>query len=1151
MKPLLQITALGSLLIASLCAADSQPNVILIITDDAGWADYGFMRNADPAADPGNRGAVPTPNLDRLAADGITFTNAYTASVCSPSRAMITTGQYGTRFGYGSNIAASTETIHTAETVQGLPTEAVTIWERMQTVGYDTAAVGKWHIGEHANGGGLLGNRPENQGVEFFDGIWAGSRGYFAGSASGSQALRRTVSDGAGAISSTSVVESQYSGQYVTDVFGDQSVDYVRDKIANDSDPFFLYTSFTAPHTPMEATAADLAFIDSLNEPGFTGQRRTYAAMQYAMDRNVGKILDALEDPNNDGDMSDSVADNTLILFINDNGGDCCDSGPNSSDNGDLRAGKGSQFEGGMRVPMVVSGAGVNAGIRGTVSEDLVHAIDLVPTAFIGAGGGAFGASEVIDGENLLPYINGEMAGVAHEDLFIPRNNNLQSAIRRGKWKYMYQNGTGYQLYDLEANLGENNNVVDAPANAAVVADLHQRLASYHVQMDKPRHDNQADETNQFDHFLFREGQFVSAAFSSAGAWVDGDNPGAAQTATWRDGYADNRLTFRAKANGDYQVTNDLTSAGGFGYMANRITLDSATAPLADDHKATVAGLPVMMTTSRDGVAPEIRLDATDAVADRFTFQLDHDIEVYDDLTITGDGNQRFVFGGELREFRSGRNLTKLGSASIEFAGGVNVSGTVDLQSGRVAFTDGNFRGDLVASNTVALQVGGVGIVPGEQGGGDPPLQIVSTGLDLNFDAALDPSGDGIWFDASSANSSINFAGPASSSAVDTPTFPNLSKAYDISSSGGADGLNGYFETSGPRSRQDATFEIVFNVKNTSAGNDQVLFEAGGAARGVAMILNDGVLTFNVDGDASDIEITTPVSAGWRHLVGVIDVKNGADSLSLYLDNQLVGTLNGQTIDDWAGGNLFGLGAGASSVTGVSSGTGNPYHGDIALARFYSDIAFGSQEVDQNYQWLMQDLTPVESAPAVVLSVDGAFSMLDGSSLEIDLLSTDEFDRVEATSSVSLDGALVVSGSEGFAPSLGDTYNVVAGSSLSGEFDTLTLPSLMSDKMWQVQYDSTLLTLKVTIAGDYNGDGAVDAADYTVWRDSLGQAATAGAGADGDGDGLITLADFSVWQSNFGASFTEGDNSVATPEPSSAALMTLASLIGRWIGEPR
>ncbi len=361
----------------------------MIISDDAGWADYGFMQNADPAADPGSRGAVPTPNLDALAAKGVTFTNAYTGSVCSPSRAMITTGKYGTRFGYGSNITGGTEPINTASTVQGLPTQITTVWEHMQGAGYSTAAVGKWHLGEHANGGGQLGNRPENQGVELFQGLWGGSRGYYAGSQTGNGAWRQTISDGAGGISSDDVIEGSLSGQYVTDIVGDQSASYIGAK-AGAAEPFFLYTSFTAPHTPMQATAADLAYIDSLGVSGFTGNRRTYAAMQYAMDRNVGKVLAAINDPDGDPETNDSMADNTLIIFINDNGGDCCDFDPNHSDNGDLRNGKGSQFEGGMRVPMIVAGTGVAAAKHGTVSTDLVHSIDIVPTALVGAAGGSF-----------------------------------------------------------------------------------------------------------------------------------------------------------------------------------------------------------------------------------------------------------------------------------------------------------------------------------------------------------------------------------------------------------------------------------------------------------------------------------------------------------------------------------------------------------------------------------------------------------------------------------------------------------------------------------------------------------------------------------------------------------------------------------------
>ncbi|MEM6854749.1 MAG: sulfatase-like hydrolase/transferase, partial [Planctomycetota bacterium] len=288
--------------------ATSSPNVIVIVSDDAGWADYGFMRDADAAADPRNRGAVPTPFLDQLAGNGVVFTNGYTAAVCSPSRAALTTGQYGARIGYEQNISGDFSAIDSGDQVVGLPTEAITIWERMQSVGYDTAAVGKWHIGAHTDGATEQGNRPQNQGVEEFRGLIGGSRGYFAGSAtSEGQRLIETLSDGQGGVTTNRVTENELNGQHVTDIFGDQSADYIRDKAGNE-EPFFLYTSFTAPHTPLQATPEHLAAIDALNDPSFTGNRRTYAAMQYAMDRNVGKMLAALEDPDGDPNTDDGIA---------------------------------------------------------------------------------------------------------------------------------------------------------------------------------------------------------------------------------------------------------------------------------------------------------------------------------------------------------------------------------------------------------------------------------------------------------------------------------------------------------------------------------------------------------------------------------------------------------------------------------------------------------------------------------------------------------------------------------------------------------------------------------------------------------------------------------------------------------------------------
>ncbi|MEO0587565.1 MAG: sulfatase-like hydrolase/transferase, partial [Planctomycetota bacterium] len=950
------VAGLSAVVVLAVAAAAGaqQKNVVVIIADDAGWADYGFMRAADSAADPGNRGAIPTPHMDAMAASGVTFTNGYTASVCAPSRAMIVTGQYGGRFGHYTNITGDNSPVNQATVIQGVPTQETTIWEFMQGAGYQTAAVGKWHLGAHVNGGGQLGNQPQNQGVEEFRGLISGSRGYFVGSQTGDGQLIETISDGAGGVTSNSSLESQLSGQYVTDVFGDQSADYIKDK-AGDSEPFFLYSSFTAPHTPLQATAADLAFIDSLNEPGFTGNRRTQAAMQYAMDRNVGKILAAIDDPNGDGDNSDSIADDTLIMFINDNGGDCCDSGPNASDNGDLRNGKGSQFEGGMRVPIVIAGGGVDPSARGTVSEALVHAIDLVPTALEGAGGASFSANEQIDGVNLLPFINGQTADVPHDDLFITRFSNQQSAIRSGKFKFMYQNGTGYQLYDLDADINESNNLINNPAFAATAEQLRQDLAGYHVGMEKPRFDNNADETNQFDHFRFREEAFSSAAFSSANAWTNGDTGSGQFTVTWRDGYANNELTFRAKASGSYTANNDLFSVGGFAYMVNRINLNSATAALSAGNEANINGLPVMLVNRLDGTGPKIALDATDATANAFAFNINHDVEIYDHAEIGGNGNQTFAINGQIREFLPGRNVTKTGTSEVTLGGGVAITGTLDVQAGTVSFTDGQVDGSIVARTGSSLIVGGRGFNEVVESAPAPGPGIVTNNLTLHFDASLDNSGDALWTDVASGQS-LSFAGATGTVPVNDPTFQAITAAYDIGADGGAEGLNNFFE-SAERSVEDATFEVWFKVDNAAAGGDQVLVEVGGAGRGVALSLDDDTLNFTVNGDATATSTLSSGSLGngWHHAVGVIDLTGtrddlANDSMSLYVNNALVGTLNNLLIDDWAGGNQGGIGTLASSFG--SNGTGQSaidYHDEIAVVRYYEDLAFSLADVSQNY----------------------------------------------------------------------------------------------------------------------------------------------------------------------------------------------------------
>lgn len=441
-----------------------QPNVVVIIADDAGYADWGFMDDYLQSLNPGQaKSVVPTPNLDALRQRGTLLTNAYTAAVCSPSRAAIVTGSYQQRTGYEYNI----NNLMGANDVDGLSPDTTTIFDRMKSEGYTTGAVGKWHLGARANDNGL-GNRPENQGVDEFFGIWKGSRNYTIGAVSGSGTLRETT---ASPFSDT-VLETtppwNTTNNYVTNAFGEGAVNFIRRHHA-DPDPFFLYVSFTAPHSPIGPSP-------DINDPRLatlSGTRKNYASMVLTMDREIGNILDSLEDPAGDGSIS--LTDNTLVIFINDNGG----ASGIGADNTPLRNFKGSIFEGGTRVPMIIAGVGLP---ENATFHSPIHSIDILPTCLDAAGATPPAG---IDGVSLLPYLNSPLPGVPHEIITI--RNDTKASVRKGDWK-LAKNTTNspFLLYNLGQDPGETTDL--ANANPQIVDDLLKEFTAFEATVDKPRH---------------------------------------------------------------------------------------------------------------------------------------------------------------------------------------------------------------------------------------------------------------------------------------------------------------------------------------------------------------------------------------------------------------------------------------------------------------------------------------------------------------------------------------------------------------------------------------------------------------------------------------------------------------------------------------
>lgn len=385
-----------------------KPNILILLADDAGYADFGFMGAKD----------IETPNIDRLAAQGCVFTDAHVAAtVSSPSRSMMLTGRYGQRYGYECNLNGKGD---------GIPEDEELLPALLKRQGYRTGCIGKWHLGSEP------AQQPNAKGFDTFYGLLGGSRSYFYNP-------EKADRDG-------NVQQYQHNGQKLAfeGYFTDELASRGKQFIAEDDRPFMLFMSFTAPHSPNEATSEDLA--------RFEGQpRQKYAAMMYALDRGVGKIVDELK--------ASGKFDNTIIFFLSDNGG----STTNQSSNLPLKGFKGNKFEGGQRVPFfVVWGERFKNDRRFT---GLSSSLDIFATVVDALGIPEGELHKPIDGVSLLPYLSGEKSGNPHEMLFWRKMDSR--AIRSGSYKLIMTCGVDTVLYDTERDLGEMRDLMsDEPEKA-------------------------------------------------------------------------------------------------------------------------------------------------------------------------------------------------------------------------------------------------------------------------------------------------------------------------------------------------------------------------------------------------------------------------------------------------------------------------------------------------------------------------------------------------------------------------------------------------------------------------------------------------------------------------------------------------------------
>ena len=391
------------------------PNIIVVLTDDQGYHDVGFTGGQE----------IPTPNIDRIAENGVHFTHGYVSyAVSSPSRAGLITGRYQDRFGHARNAIFAPE-----DSTMGLPTSEQTLADVLGPAGYKSMAIGKWHLGSHE----VL--HPLSRGFDEFYGFLSGGHRYFPD--------ELTIED-------ISDVEDHHDGyftkllknhtrveetEYLTDAFSREAIDFVEQ---NADGPFFLYLAYNAPHTPLQATEKYLSRFDHMEDE----KRQTYAAMVSAVDDGVGGLLDKLREL--------GIEENTLVFFLSDNGGP---EDKNASDNGPLRAGKGSLYEGGIHVPFAVQWPGHLP--QGMVYEKPVISLDIFATS-IALAGVSPDPERPIDGVDLMPYLTGSEPGNPHDCLFWRKFDQQKHAVRKDSIKLK-----DWELFNLYQDLSETTDLSD------------------------------------------------------------------------------------------------------------------------------------------------------------------------------------------------------------------------------------------------------------------------------------------------------------------------------------------------------------------------------------------------------------------------------------------------------------------------------------------------------------------------------------------------------------------------------------------------------------------------------------------------------------------------------------------------------------------
>jgi autotransporter-associated beta strand protein len=570
----------------------------------------------------------------------------------------------------------------------GLPADVKLMPSYLKDLGYTTGMLGKWHLG-YTDGVNL----PPDKGFDEFYGFWGTGRDYFFNSGD-PWVMRRGDQN----------IEAQYrmegdpskydpvKGRYVTDAFGEEGADFIN-RHANDGKPFFLYAAFNATHIHPDAKQVDLDRFAHIADPAL----RMQVAMSYAYDRAVGEILDAID--------QNGLADNTIVVVTNDNGGN------GWNDNRPYTGFKGLQFEGGIRVPFLVRAPGVAA----QVYDAPISSLDLLPTFIAAAGGDE--SQLPTDGVDLMPFLKGEVGGDPHETLFW--RNLVMFAVRKGEWKLGNMNGAGMKLFNIEQDPSETTDLL--AQHPEIAAEMLRDFTAWEAQMDKPM-TGSTSFVNDFDHFVLLPDNFSENWFAP-GTWNQAGTTNLA-TLSPSDCYANLILEFPVKNGGGYIAGNFKSRTTFLPVMLNQMRFTGNFTDVTNQYGRS-NGFPVILVKSLSGELPQIRLDATSTgTTARFGFILDNELQLFDDLQITGNGTQDLFITGSIRDYyepadptvTTPHNVVKTGTSQVILQGNNTFGGTLSVLGGTVNVSGANAAIDgaagivIGAGGTLRLESGRIAI---------------------------------------------------------------------------------------------------------------------------------------------------------------------------------------------------------------------------------------------------------------------------------------------------------------------------------------------------------------------------------------------------------------------------------------------------------